>query len=260
MEEIVVKTNKRGRKPKNRIIPILKIEQTNTDMPIIAHLPISYSEIMGDDMDEIFIRPSLHSNDKEIKILKNKIDELNEKLKKYEKVNKPSIHQLINNKSKCWWCKHSYTTPNIELPEHYYNDTFYSSGFFCSYNCACAFNIDINDENVSKRNSLLNYLYKKTYNITIDIIPAASWKILKDFGGSISIDDFRDNFTYNTMNYLYIKPPSISRISYVEKVPIIEEDIIVKTNEYVLKRSKPLNNTNFSLETTMGLKKVVNSN
>ena len=268
MESIEFKQSKKGRKPKNKIIPILKTSTQNMDIPIIAHLPINHSEIIcNKQLNDIFIKSESndikiveYSNDKEIKILKNKIDELTEKLKKYEKKSKTCVHILSNNKSKCWWCAHDYDTPTIELPEHYYNGTFYNNGNFCSYNCAMAYNIDINDENISKRNSLLNLQYIKTYNTYLPITPAPSWKILKDFGGSIDIEEFRNNFIINQVNYLYLKPPIISRISYVEKIPINEDVGINKTTDYVLKRSKPLNSTKYSLESAMGLKKILNIN
>ena len=263
VEEPNIIKAKRGRKPKSTIIPMLKYDTKIIETPIIVHLPIDYSETIEYNMNDIFIKSETtevisKSNDKEIKLLKNKIDELTEKLNKYEKLNKPCINPLLNNSSKCWWDKNYYTTPNVELPEHYYNNMFYGEGHFCSYNCAMAFNIDINDENVSKRNSLLYLHHKRTYKTDIIIVPASSWKILTDFGGSVDIKEFRDNFISNKINYMYIKPPFVSRISYVEKVPINEDPIIIKTNEYVLKRTKPLNNTKYSLETTIGLKKIIN--
>ena len=262
MENIIV--NKRGRKPKSHIIPILKT-YNSTSTPIIAHLPINYSDIINEQLDDIFVKSEPDNNidtshyEKEIKLLKNKIHELNEKLEKYEKVNKPNVDIIeTTNKSKCWWCKHSYNMPTVELPEYYFNNIFYYIGKFCSYNCAMAYNIDINDENISKRNSLLYFHCKKTYNRNENIVPSPSWKILKDFGGTIEIEEYRNNFITNSTNYLYIKPPLVSRISYIEKIPTVETTEVLKTNDYVLKRSKPLNSTKYTLESTIGLKKTIN--
>lgn len=265
MEKQEVNVNKRGRKPKKNTLQILKTFN-EIESPIIVHLPINYSDIVDEQINDIFIKSEpfdtnfkeYHSNDKEIKNLKNKIDELNEKVKKYEKVNKPCVIPLNNTNSKCWWCRYSYNCMNVELPEHYFNNMFYNIGNFCSYNCGMAYNIDINDENVSKRNSLLHLLYKQTYNINIIIKPASSWKILKDNGGIIEIEEFRNNFITNTNEYLYIKPPFVSRIAYVEKVPINDMVEVVKNDEYVLKRSKPLNSSKYSLESTIGLRKIIN--
>ena len=259
-------TVKRGRKPKKTLQVLKKFIEKES--PIIVHLPIDYSDIVDEQNNDIFIKSEPFDtnskdysiNEKENRILKTKIEELNEKLKKYEKVNKPCVIPIYNNTSKCWWCRYSYNNTSVELPEHYFNNMFYGIGNFCSYNCAMAYNIDINDENVSKRNSLLHLLYKQTYKEDIVIKPASSWKILKDNGGSINIEEFHENFISNKTNYLYIRPPFVSRISYVEKIPINETIEVIKTNDFLLKRSKPLNSSKYSLESTIGLKKIVNKN
>ena len=259
MENIVV--NKRGRKPKSHIIPTLKT-YNNTNTPIIAHLSINYSDIINEENEDFFIKsiPEIDDNCKEIKILKNKIHELTDKLEKCEKVNKPVVDIIdATCKSKCWWCKYSYNTSTVELPEYYFNNMFYYIGKFCSYNCAMAYNIDINDGNISKRNSLLYLHYKNTYNKIDKIVSSPSWKILKDFGGTIDIEEYRNNFITNSINYIYIKPPLVSRITYIEKIPTVETTEVIKTNDFILKRSKPLNSTKYTLESTIGLKKIVNT-
>ena len=81
----------------------------------------------------------------------------------YRKVLEESMKELDNN-TKCWWCRYNFNTERVELPENYYNDYFYCIGNFCSYNCATSYNIELNDENVFKRQSLLHLQYKKIYN------------------------------------------------------------------------------------------------
>jgi hypothetical protein len=123
-----------------------------------------------------------------------------------------------------------------------------------------AYNIDINDENIAKRTSLIYMMYKKTYKSYRIIKPASSWKILIDFGGPLSIEEFRENLITNSLEYNYIKPPIISRISYIEKIPIKkEDDENVKNEDLVLKRNKPLKSSKYNLESIMGLKKIVNN-
>jgi len=248
--------SKRGRRPKVPVI-VNKTENLNSDTPIIAHLPIDLSEVINEQVEDIFIKPE--NNDGEIKFLKKKIDELNLKLCKYEKNIKPSIVQCNGSSNKrCWWDTHYYNTPDLEMPDSYFNGIFNCSGKFCSWECMMAYNIDINDENISKRTSLIYMMYKKTYESYRVIKPASSWKILIDFGGVISIEDFRNNFIINSLEYNYIKPPIVSRISYVEKIPIKNEnDDNIKNEDLVLKRNKPLKSSKYNLESIMGLKKIV---
>ncbi len=254
--------SKRGRRPKVPVI-VNKPENTNCDTPIIAHLPIDLSEVINEEVNEIFIKQdNEYNNDAEVKMLRKKVDELNNRLSKYERNIKPSIIMCEKNEGnqKCWWDTHVFNTPPVEMPESYFNGIFHCIGKFCSWECMMAYNIDINDENISKRTSLIYMMYKKTYNSYRIINPAATWKVLIDFGGVISIGDFRENLLTNSVDYNYIKPPMISRISYVEKIPIKKDDNNdIKNDDLILKRSKPLKSSKYNLESIMGLKKIVNT-
>ena len=48
--------SKRGRRPKVPV-NVTKVENLNSDTPIIAHLPIDLSEVINEQVDEIFIKP-----------------------------------------------------------------------------------------------------------------------------------------------------------------------------------------------------------
>lgn len=224
--------SKRGRKPKNKNSQNkMIVSEIDKTVPIIVHLPINLKE----DKEE---------NYKEDKKVKTKI-----------KVDDKQVLKIdINDKAKCWWCRYSFETERVELPENYYNDYFYCIGNFCSYNCATSYNIELNDENVFKRQSLLHLQYKKIYNEYKYFKPSPSWKILEDAGGTVSIEEYRKNLTSNDYNYLYLKPPMISRIAFVEK---ISTKISKNSNDIILKRSKPLKSKNYNLEQTFGLKKIL---
>jgi hypothetical protein len=253
--------SRRGRRPKTQAsLKTTEGYNNNIDTPIIAHLPIDLSEVMDEQVDDIFIRNE--SNDVEIKQLKKKIDELNCKLSKYEKQNKPSIVLCDNNSvSKCWWDREYFNTPVVEMPENYLNGMFLCSGKFCSWECMMAYNIELNDENIAKRTSLIHLMYKKTYGNFKEIHKAPSWKILEHNGGIASIEDFRLNLTLNDIEYNYIKPPMISRISYIEKIPLKKDtDEVMNPTDFILKRNKPLKSSKYSLESIMGLKKIAPAN
>ena len=53
--------SKRGRRPK---VPVnsIKIENVNSDAPIIAHLPIDLSDVINEQVDEIFIKPDNYNH------------------------------------------------------------------------------------------------------------------------------------------------------------------------------------------------------
>lgn len=221
---------------------------------IIAHLPLDYTDLDDNvNYNDLFIK---NENNVEIDKLKNQIKELNKELNFYKDDCENNTISINSNKtSNCWWCKHCFKQNKVELPELHMNNTFYCIGQFCSYNCAKSFSNDLNDENVEKRNSLLHFYYKLTYNKDIYIKSAPSWKTLKQFGGILTIKQFRKNFTNNDVDYCYLHPPIISRFSQIE----IKNKKNKKKKDFVLKRSTPIKSTKYSLESIIGLKIIHNS-
>jgi hypothetical protein len=289
MSEKILK--KRGRKPKNKLI-----EQTQSPSPlnseedtIIAHLPIKLEDI-ADAPQETYIKDDIFiKSEKELikpntkkSSKKNKeeeiINQINKKIIETEKVfmigknvNRVNVYNMkFGVKTKCFWCRHNFNHPGLEMPEDYYNETFYCSGYYCSWNCMKAHNTDMNDTNSSKRESLINLMYYKTYGEFKDIISAGSWMVLEDYGGYQSIEDFRKNFDNPNKEFLVLHPPIMTRQLQIEEsykkstinnthIPLTNLDILNNMNdansELVLKRSKPLESASFSLEKTIGLKR-----
>ena len=154
-------------------------------------------------------------------------------------------HDFSTNK-KCWWCKNYFESLRLELPEYYFNNTFYCIGNFCSFNCVKSYNIDINDTLIYKRESLINLMY---YNFMKDfcvIKPAPHWLCLEEYGGTITIEEFRKSSITidNTINYILIKPPIVSRQMQIEESynnNNTATNSIVTQPEYVIKRNKSEN-------------------
>lgn len=158
----------------------------------------------------------------------------------------------------CWWCSYTFECVPCFLPEKMISNLFYVFGNFCSYNCAAAYNLDINDYRVWERYGLLKKLYSLIYNKNSEIAISPRKECLSKFGGPLSIEDFRNSLLINTKEYRLIMPPMKSIIPFIEEnndVTLIKKRF--NTNEdLVLKRSKPLPNArNNILETlTVGLK------
>ena len=286
MSEIITK-KKRGRKPKhfNSSIPKIDIDMTeesiNTEEEkIIYHLPITIDEIntIENQENSLFIKSEKDIKNPKLNLQKNKSSEesevtetlktstLNISANKFllnNNVNKITTHCLkFNTKSKCWWCRNCFSSPSCELPEDYFNETFYCTGHFCSFNCMKSYNLDLNDSLSWKRESLMNLLYYLTYSIQKQITPAPHWMTLEEYGGTLSIEQFRENSLINTKEYIVLHPPLISRQMQIEEsyklnklkeVPIDKINKLYSESEYVIKRSKPVQSSQLNLETTMGL-------
>jgi len=139
----------------------------------------------------------------------------------------------------CFWCRDAFTTPPIGCPikyiphilfKSYYSElskdiysikgpitpemyTDYSDkdnineknyyitdGIFCSFNCCLAFIHDTNDILYSDSLNLLAQYFYCFFDKTISINPAPSWRLLKNYGGHLSIQKFRENF--NNITYI----------------------------------------------------------
>jgi len=275
----IIQLKKRGRKPKNKLIEnkVNDIPINSEDESIIVHLPISlndvesiYYEDIKTEENNIFIKSE--SDFTTIKFKEeNKLEETEDKL--IEKINqkilgknlnKINVHNIqFKQNTKCLWCKYSFSTLPVEMPEDYYNDTFYCYGHYCSWNCMMAYNIDLNDTATWKRASLINLMFNKTYGFFKEIIPAPSWLMLADFGGILEINDFRNLFIVNNKDYLVLHPPMITRQlqieeSYKKSLPgIVNKIEIFQEYDLALKRTKPIDANNFNLEKTMGLRRKV---
>lgn len=101
----------------------------------------------------------------------------------------------------------------IFLPDKIENGYFYIIGWFCSLNCALTYNFNIKDNRVNQRLSLLKQLYK----IPVDIKPAPSNKILKKYGGKLTIEEYRDLFYDKFSNYNMVVSPIKCMNFYLEK-------------------------------------------
>lgn len=278
MDQIPIKVlKKRGRKPKNKIadIIVLKEESIHSEKEIIiTYLPINVSDLENDieknnnSENDIFIKSETYFSENKQKSFITSISETENKSTSINNnFNRINVYNIeFDQNTKCWWCKHRFNSPRLSLPEQYYNNTFFCTGNYCSWECMKAYNIDTNDNFIWKRESLINLMYYLTYGLFKEIKSAASWLILKDYGGTLSIIDFRKNFEIIGSDYLVLHPPLISRQMQIEEsykknlssgVIVNKLDKLLFENNLILKRNKPIETTQINLEKSMGLKRII---
>ena len=103
----------------------------------------------------------------------------------------------------CYWCRHQFSTIPIGCPIKKQDNTYIVDGIFCSFNCILAFIDSTSDFIYNDSYRLLNGIYYDLFDLTLDsVVKAPSWKLLKDYGGNKSIEEFRDNF--NRIEYIDI--------------------------------------------------------
>ena len=120
----------------------------------------------------------------------------------------------------CWYCNHHFDEPPVGIPERYNKVGYHLYGNFCSYNCALAYLQHGSDQRVDKcvgdvmyeRKQLL-FMMCAEINMGLDILKdsvktAQPRLFLNDYGGWLSIEEFRDSF-YNNSEYNAFKPPLV---------------------------------------------------
>jgi hypothetical protein len=95
------------------------------------------------------------------------------------------------------------------------NDFYLMDGLFCSFNCCLAY-IKHNNTNPLYINSenLLNKIYYDCFGKKcFPLIEAPSWRLLKNYGGHMNIEEYRKNFYkinyFNVDNIIYPKTKCI---------------------------------------------------
>lgn len=104
------------------------------------------------------------------------------------------------------------------FPNHY----FLTDGVFCSFNCVLAFvQSKYYDSFYSQSYNLLHNMYEQIVGKKMTmhkIIPAPDWRLLKVYGGTLSIEEFRRSFNHIEYKELFhvTEMRALSRV-YMEK-------------------------------------------
>ena len=166
----------------------------------------------------------------------------------------------------CWWCCHEIPGEPLHLPYKYdeHRAKFSLMGNFCSWGCMKAFNFDkhgVNQGGIISCNIIM--MRKKLYGVLGPIRSAPYRYLLKEFGGPMTIEEFRKGSTVDTGPRVGSIDAPVATESYnigPRQVPVYTSTKLseisnsVGTNEPLrLKRSKPLKRDDNNLEKTLGI-------
>ncbi|AYV80915.1 MAG: hypothetical protein Harvfovirus10_13 [Harvfovirus sp.] len=117
----------------------------------------------------------------------------------------------------CWWDTCSFETLPVYIPERFYNGHFYVFGCFCSFDCAAAYNLKLNDYKVSDRYSLIKKLHFLIMGKNIDVPIAPPREVLDKFGGHMTIGEYRAVARMLNKEYKLLLPPMINQLACIEE-------------------------------------------
>lgn len=247
---------------------VLDSDTEHTEQPVLQKQTMTSSASFVIDVDDN-LKYKYDDKCNELDMLKKRYDELMEKFKKFSYLeDKISDNGIIDKKyyvpnsniydicgncwkdktdNRCWWCSYEFDSVPIGLPNKYQNKKFYLYGCFCSFNCAHSYNLELKDYKVWERYSLLNHIKKIVFNNDkIQNITAAPPKeVLKTYGGSMTIEEYRNSAISIPKEYYNMMPPMIPIFSVVEEIPKFFHQMKGNKNngnfgELKIKRTKPL--------------------
>ena len=180
--------------------------------------------------------------------LKNKQKETNiiqEELPGYTKEENYEINE--NNETLvCWNCCSNFNSSDKrEIPIKYENEVFHVYGTFCSFECGGRYLLNnYNGSELWEKISLLNIYYNISTNNYNRLKVAPPVLYLKQFGGDLTIDEYRKNTSYSDciVNLPAIIP--IHNTYHKFDAKIKQSD----NKDYNLYRKNPMKNDNNILD------------
>ena len=167
----------------------------------------------------------------------------------------------------CWWCCHGFDSMPISVPLKYNKtkDSFQLVGAFCSFSCCKAYILESHNTSPTIISNLKLMSKKMGLNYKDKIIPAPPRRLLKVFGGIMSIEEFREQGKQNiAINLLSSNQCIVSDFVKEKKMDDHSEqngnkiDFTsheeTKKEYFSLKRDKPLKKKKGTLEDAMGLR------
>lgn len=154
----------------------------------------------------------------------------------------------------CSWCTYEFNDYPCPLVENIIGSKYYISGCYCSFNCAIAENnAERNDYNCSNRESLTKRLYNLICKNEDDIYPAPHRKTQRRYGGFLTDKQYHELLNARNREYRIVMPPMIPMVPVIEETMIDRSSIHNSSNKLVLKRSKPLPNSNADMMVKFGI-------
>lgn len=168
----------------------------------------------------------------------------------------------------CFWCCHSFVNRPVVLPVRDTGEHLQVMGNFCSPECALAYLFDMRQDAHTRweQLALLNRVYSEVCGGKI--YPAPARATLKLFGGTLTIQEYRDIIRSHKVRVDIHLPPMVSILATMDTKPIdfydssltknVTETVkerLQKAEEVLrLRRTKPLKAWESTLDACINLK------
>lgn len=123
--------------------------------------------------------------------------------------------EIIFSNIRCYNCHHKFNNQPFFIPTEYCSTTkkYKVTGNFCSPNCVKSY--ALNSKIFSNKIYLIGEMYRKLIGYDYLIKPAPPIQVLKEYGGNLTISEYRQTFD-NKLTYNLL--PICSKIEYQEVI------------------------------------------
>jgi hypothetical protein len=168
----------------------------------------------------------------------------------------------------CFWCCHGFSNKAFVVPTHYdtHSNTYRAEGNFCSPECGLAYTYSearLTQNDRWLRHSLMNSLYGSLYPGS-EIQPAPDKRILRMFGGTLDIQQYREFLFKSTKPLQSAMPPvrlympsvntQVSTRDVKSYVALTVETVDKASQQLRLRRNKPVHEGIPTLDKCLGVK------
>lgn len=174
----------------------------------------------------------------------------------------------MHSESACFWCCHAFVHRPVVLPIRDTGDYLLVTGNFCSPECATSYLFDMRQDSHTRWEQLA--LLYRVYGEACQgkIHPAPPRTTLKLFGGTLTIQEYRDLIQSHKVRVDIHLPPMVSILATMDTKPIdfYDASLTKNVNETVkerlqkaeevlrLRRTKPLKAWESTLDACLNLK------
>ena len=140
-------------------------------------------------------------------------DETNFKISRAKTVVHSKNNFILNkNETRCYYCHHPFDNLPFYIPLKYCEnlDRYKLFGNFCSPNCAKSY--CLSNKLLENKVYLLCQFYKKLFGPSFKFPPAPSFLKLKEYGGTLTIEEFRN---YRYVNDSYTLNNLVCEVTYL---------------------------------------------
>ena len=198
-EAIIVDDIKDNLKKENDSSLKCKIDLTNSDYEDFEEECDSNRFTHSDKLDKS--NKSNKSNkivlDYTKSIRQSKIIEKNIKLMKYFVDEFDNGNEILVSPYRCYHCHNTFNNKPFFLPIEYNSELkrFKVTGNFCSPNCVKAYGL--NSKTYCNKVYLIGFMYRILFGTNYNIKPAPPIQCLKEYGGKLTIQEYRATFDNN---------------------------------------------------------------